>query len=94
MVICDIDASKKEPEYNRQIWNDTLMMSEDVLAQFKYSVTTAQGDYYRDYDVILPSTMLPFSERFDDLLIGWTTSLQLVIDNPLNRCIAPYKPFN
>ena len=94
VIICDIDASTKTPVLNKQIWSDTLQIAEDILAQFKYSVTTAQGDYEQNYDITLPSTISPFSERFDDLLIGWTLSLQILIDNPLNRCISPYKPFN
>lgn len=93
IVVADIDTSKKTPEYTKQMWSDTLQISEDILAQFKYSVTAEQGDYERTYDVVLPANVNPFSERFDDLLVGWTTTLQVVLDIPLNRCISPYKDF-
>jgi hypothetical protein len=92
VVIADI-MNTKNYDIETDLVSDTLQIAEDILAQFKYSVTASQGDYESKYDITLPTTITPFSERYDDILVGWTLNLQLVINNPLNRCIAPFKDF-
>ena len=92
VVIADI-MNAKNYDTETDILSDTLQIAEDVLAQFKYSVTSAEGDYEEKYDVQFPANIQSFSESYDDLLCGWTLTINLVIDNPLNRCIAPFKPF-
>ena len=93
IVIADI-MNTKNYDIETDLLSDTLEMAEDVLAQFKYSVTTAQGNYETKYDISLPTSINPFTEAFDDILVGWTLSLEIVVDSPLNRCLAPYKDFN
>jgi hypothetical protein len=92
IVVADIMNTKN---YNdeTELFSDTYQICEDIVAQFKYSVTSAQGDYEDKYDINLPVTISPFSEAYDDLLIGWTISLDIIVSNPLNRCIAPFKTF-
>ena len=84
----------KNYDIQTDLYSDTLQMTEDILAQFKYAVTPSTGDYEAKYDITLPATINPFSEAYDDLLVGWTINVNIVVDNPLNRCIAPYNPFN
>ena len=93
IVICDV-TNVKNYDINLDVYSDTLQMAEDVLAQFKYSVTSADGNYESKYDINLPTTLNPFSESFDDRLTGWTVGVDILVESPLNRCIAPYKPFN
>ena len=92
VIICDIMNTKN---YNNEtdILSDTLQIAEDILAQFKYSVTIPQGDYEEKYDIVLPANITSFSEAYDDILVGWNLNIQIILDNPLNRCIAPFKPF-
>jgi len=90
VVVCDI-MNTKNYDIETQLLSDTLMMLEDVIAQFKYSVTSSQGDYENIYDIILPTSITPFTEAYDDILVGWTAQLQLVDSYPLNRCAAPYR---
>ena len=92
IVIADI-MNAKNYDIETDLFSDTLQIAEDILAQYKYSVTAAQGDYEDIYDLQLPTTISPFSERYDDILVGWTITLTLVINDPLNRCIAPIKDF-
>ena len=92
IIICDIDNTKNK-HIQVDLLSDTLEMCEDVLAQFKYSVDASQGNYYDKYDVNLPQTIVPFIENYEDKLIGWTLPLQVVVDKPLNRCIAPFNNF-
>jgi len=75
------------------LWSSTLQIAQDILAQFKYSVTIQQGDYEARYDLVLPTNITPFSESYDDILVGWNLELQLQVDMPLDRCIAPFEPF-
>jgi len=92
VLICDImNANNYDIEVD--LWSDTLAIAQDVLAQFKYSVTQTQGDYQHRYDLTLPTTITPFSEAYDDILVGWNLNLTLQVDMPLNRCIAPFEPF-
>ena len=93
VVIADI-MNTKNYDIETQLISDTLQIAEDILAQFKYSVTASQGDYENKYDIILPATLNNFSEAYDDILVGWSITLDIVVDSPLNRCIAPFKPFN
>jgi hypothetical protein len=93
IVICDV-TNVKNYDINLDVYSDTLQMAEDVLAQFKYSVTSADGNYESKYDINLPTTLNPFSESFDDRLTGWTVGVDILVESPLNRCAAPYKPFN
>jgi hypothetical protein len=93
VVIADI-MNTKNYDIETDLVSDTLQIAEDIVAQFKYSVTQAQGDYEASYDLVLPTNISPFSEAYDDILVGWTISLQIVIDDPLNRCVSPINPFN
>ena len=93
IIVCDIDNVKNK-QIQTDLWSDTLEYAEDVLAQFKYSVTSAEGDYYDKYDVVLPTSITPFNEQYEDRLFGWNLSLSVIVDKPLNRCIAPYNNFN
>jgi len=75
------------------LWSDTFQIAQDVIAQFKYSVDASQGNYESKYDIELPVTCNPFSESYDDLLVGWSFNLNVIVDQPLNRCIAPFNSF-
>jgi hypothetical protein len=92
ILVMDIDNVKNK-NIQVDLLSDTLEMCEDVLAQFKYSVNQQQGNYYDKYDVNVPAPITPFMEQYEDKLIGWTLQLQVVVDKPLNRCIAPFDNF-
>lgn len=89
VLICDImNANNYDIEVD--LWSSTLAIAQDILAQYKYSVTAPEGDYEAKYDLILPAAITPFSEAYDDLLVGWNLDLNIIIDMPLNRCLAPF----
>lgn len=93
VLVCDImNANNFDIEVD--LWSDTLAIAQDILAQYKYSVFQSQGNYQQRYDLTLPTTITPFSEAYDDILVGWTIDLDLQVDMPLNRCIAPFNPFD
>ena len=89
VLVCDImNANNYDIEVD--LWSSTLAIAQDILAQYKYSVNAQQGDYENKYDLILPSVLTPFSEAYDDLLVGWNLDLNIIVDMPLNRCLAPF----
>jgi len=89
VLVCDImNANNYDIEVD--LWSSTLAIAQDILAQYKYSVNAQQGDYENKYDLILPSVITPFSEAYDDLLVGWNLDLNIIVDMPLNRCLAPF----
>lgn len=90
VIVCDI-TNAKNYDIQVDLWSDTLQIAEDILAQFKYSVNANQGNFESKYYINLPTSIIPFSEQYEDLLVGWNLGLQVVVDSPLNRCIAPYK---
>jgi hypothetical protein len=92
ILIMDI-MNVKNYDTQVDLWSETFQMAQDVIAQYKYSVFSNQGDYESLYDLELPITCSPFSEAYDDFLVGWSFSLPIIVDSPLNRCIAPYKNF-
>ena len=92
VLICDImNATNYDIEVD--LWSDTLQIAEDILAQYKYSVDTTQGNYESRYDISLPTSITPFSEAYDDILVGWNLELSVIVDQPLNRCLAPFNDF-
>lgn len=92
-VLCTDKLNTKNFDNEIDASSDTAQMLSDVLAQFKYSVTAPQGNFYSKYDIVLPTTMTYFSERYDDILVGWTMNLQVIVSDPLDRCLAPFNPF-
>jgi hypothetical protein len=93
VLICDImNANNYDIEVD--LWSDTLAIAQDILAQYKYAVQISQGNYRGRYDLTLPTTITPFSEAYDDILVGWNLSLSIVVDMPLDRCIAPFNEFD
>ena len=92
VLICDI-MNVNNYDIEVDLWSDTLAIAQDILAQYKYAVFQSQGDFETRYDLVLPTAITPFSEAFDDILVGWNLELQIQVDMPLNRCIAPFDPF-
>ena len=70
-----------------------LQIAEDILAQFGYGVSESDGNYYEKYDIQTPTSIIPFSESFDDFVSGWNLNLSILVDSPLDRCIAPFETF-
>ena len=92
VLVMDI-MSSDDVLLETQLLSDTLQMIDDVLAQFKYSVNPGTGLYQHKYDVNTTTSYTPFTERYDDFLVGWTLSIQVIVDVPIDRCGAPFNPF-
>lgn len=91
VIIADILSKDYSNEID--VWSDTLQIAEDILAQFGYGVDSNSGNYYEKYDIQTPTQIIPFSESFDDYVSGWNLQLTIIVDSPLDRCIAPFDGF-
>jgi hypothetical protein len=72
------------------VLSDTNQIMDDIVGQFRLSVTQSLGNfnelYYLDDTVIC----VPFLEKYDDLLGGWTADLTIQVMSPLDRCDAAF----
>ena len=57
---------------------------DDILSRLRF--------YYTDQvDLTLNVSLTPFKERFQDTVAGMTATLEIVIPERLNECIAPFR---
>ena len=82
------DAPNKERLGRVDTYSETLQILNDVIAEFKHSLSTQS---WVDDEVILqlPITCSPFTARFNNLLTGWSATINIDVINKNNLCIAP-----
>ena len=73
--------------------SDTLQYLNDVISQFRLSVTNPLGNFNELYYLDDVVTCMPFQEKYQDMCNGWTALLQIKTKTPLNRCAAAFLPF-
>ena len=71
-------------------WSDTNQILDDIISQFRLSVTDSLGNFNQDYYLDDMVDCSPFIEKYDDMLIGWTGTLRIQVKTPLDRCDAPF----
>ena len=82
------DAPNKQRLGRVDTYSETLNILQDVIAEFKHSLTTLS---WVDDQVVLqlPITCEPFTARFNNLLTGWSATINVDVNNKNNLCIAP-----
>lgn len=75
------------------VMSDTLQMLQDVMSQFRLSVTPPLGCYNQYYWIDETITYTPFLEKYSDLTNGWNALLKIKTMTPLDRCEAAFKTF-
>jgi hypothetical protein len=73
--------------------SDTLQILQDVISQFRLSVTENLGNYNQKYYLDDAVICTPFLEKQDDLLNGWNGLLKIKTMTYLDRCSAAYNTF-
>lgn len=76
------------------VMSDMNQTLQDVVAQFKMSYTAEDGDYTDIYEITTPVTLEPFADKFDDYVCGYFCTITVTLPQPIDRCDAPYEPFN
>jgi hypothetical protein len=74
------------------VLSDTLQIMDDIIGQFRLSVTESLGNFNELYYLNTPITCVPFLEKYDDLLGGWVAEVTIEVKTPLDRCDAPFEP--
>ena len=69
-------------------FSENLQILQDVINEFKQNLSSIS---FIDNEIILntPITAEPFNARFNNLLTGWTATLELEVNNTNNLCISP-----
>lgn len=73
------------------VYNETLHLVQDVVAQFELSVSgnqKAHGNTEWAFD--LPVSCTPYTSRFSNLLTGWSTSFTIRVPQAVDLCDALY----
>jgi hypothetical protein len=82
------DAPNKQRIGRVDAYSETLNIIQDVIAEFKHSLNSKS---WVDGEVVLqlPITAEPFTARFNNLLTGWSATINIDVNNKNNLCIAP-----
>jgi uncharacterized delta-60 repeat protein len=76
------------------VLSDTNQIMDDIIGQFRLSVTDSLGNFNNEYYLDTPTVCVPFLEKYDDLLGGWTAEFKIQVMTPLNRCDAAFDSFS
>ena len=87
------DIIQRDLSNQVDVLSDTLQIMDDILGQFRLSVTESLGNFNELYYLDTPITCTPFLEKYDDLLGGWVAVVTIQVEAPLDRCDAPFLPF-
>jgi hypothetical protein len=91
LIISDI--MKRDMDNMTDILSDTLQMMNDVVSMFRLSYTQANGNYNEFYFVDDAITMIPFIEKYEDLLCGYSATIRIKTKTYLDRCAAAFNDF-
>ena len=77
-----MDWSSIEVNAMQDIWNDTLLVCHDVLANMKDESMT-------DFYVMEDAQLTPFTDKTADALTGWKMDFSIIYDSIINVCETP-----
>ena len=84
------DIIQRDLANQTDVLSDTNQIMDDIISQFRLSVTQSLGNFNNEYYLDNPIVCTPFIEQYDDLLGGWTATLNIQVMTPLNRCDAAF----
>jgi len=84
------DIIQRDLANQTDVLSDTNQIMDDIISQFRLSVTQALGNFNNEYYLDNPITCVPFIEQYEDLLGGWTATLNIQVMTSLNRCDAAF----
>jgi hypothetical protein len=83
LIVADI--AKNEEDLQRNVHNETLMIMQDIFSKI---IMTPPSQV--DWDVETPIRMVPFVEKYNNNLAGWTAEINVLIMSPFNLCDAAF----
>jgi hypothetical protein len=72
-----------------EVMSDTLETAKDIWTIFYLSYTQQQGEFSNIIQGEWDPTLVPFTERFETVLGGWTLQISLVAPFDYNACVLP-----
>jgi len=84
MIVADIAKNEEDLQVNTH--NNTLMIMQDIFS--RVIMTSAQ---VLDWDIETPINIVPFVERFNNNLAGWSAEINVVLNSPFNYCDAAFE---
>lgn len=87
IIICD----RVEDDLSNQvdILSDTLEIAKDIFTILHNSYGDEFGNFTEYYEPQFGSSVVPFLERFDTILGGWTLNISISQPYDYNDCIVP-----
>jgi hypothetical protein len=84
LIVADIAKNQEDLQINTH--NNTLMIMQDLLSRILLT----------DWEVVdvnleTPVNIVPFVERFNNNLAGWTAEINLELRSPFNLCQAAFE---
>lgn len=94
LSIIIMDKVDDDQSNQSEVMSDTLAIVMDVWTILLQSYTAAQGDFSWDIVVDENPDVIPFLERFETILGGWTLNLSFQVAFDYNSCTPPMEtPF-
>lgn len=75
------------------VLSDTNQILDDIISQFRLSVTQSLGCFNAKYYLDEAVECMPFMEKYSDLCGGWNGVLKIMVMTPLDRCAAAFNSF-
>jgi len=91
--VVSLDILERDLANEVDTLSDTLQILNDVISQFRLSVTNQQGNFNYLYYLDDTVTCTPFMEKYTDLTNGWTGLINIKTKTPLDRCAAAFNVF-
>jgi hypothetical protein len=84
LIVADIAKNQEDLKVNTH--NNTLMIMQDLFSRIVLTDWEAV-----DVNLETPVNVVPFVERFNNNLAGWTAEINIELKSPFDLCAAPFE---
>lgn len=88
------DILERDLDNMIDVLSDTNQILDDIISQFRLSVTDSLGNFNQNYYLDDSVQCIPFIEKYQDMVAGWSGTLRIKIMTPLDRCDAAFNDMN
>lgn len=85
-----MDRINDDLSNQEDVMSDTLEITKDLFIVLYQSYTASFGGFSIDYEPIFGPNVVPFLERFETILGGWTMNITIEQPFDYNKCILPF----
>jgi hypothetical protein len=84
-----LDRINNDYSNQQDVMSDTLEIAKDIFTILYQSYTQEYGDFSLYYEPLWGPNCVPFLERFETILGGWTLNITLEQPFDYNTCVLP-----